>query len=121
MKRDIELARAILLAVEAEPTVWLDGLPKVKGARRAEIEYHVILLCDAGLLVADRSADSQSSAGRCARVRLSWDGHEFLEAARNEVLWKKAINAARGTTGGVAIELVRDYLMRLGRRLLNLE
>ena len=43
---------------------------------------------------------------------LTWEGHEFLEASRNEGLWAKAKQAA-GSTGGMVLGVLKSVLIDL--------
>jgi hypothetical protein len=82
MKRDKELILAILAALEADPEA--DGIRRVEmaiqGRSRREVDYHVGLLHEAGLIevfgTSDRSHIPLSPS------RLTWAGHERLDASR---------------------------------------
>lgn len=50
MKRDMHLARAILLWAEAQPRARLNSNPDLPGYSQDEIAYHVHLLQQAGLV-----------------------------------------------------------------------
>ena len=64
--------------------------PKFEGHNETEISYHIALLDDAGLLHGqDRSA---IGVFRWSAGALSWAGHEFVEAARDEAPTEPALN-----------------------------
>jgi hypothetical protein len=50
--------------------------------------------------------------------RLTWEGHEFLDAARKDSLWQKAKALVLEKTGGASLELIKDVLMKLAREAL---
>jgi len=88
MKRDMDLAREILFQVETsgDPIEWVEIA--VDGHSEEEISYHIKLLCQANLIEAN---DCSSMNGKSWKATsLTWTGHEFLDAARNENLWNKA-------------------------------
>src|SRR5262249_47630717 len=98
MKRDMDFARHILAEIEAYPrydesfkTISLDG------HRQDELSYHVMLLHEAHLL---RAIDLSTCEGppEWRPLELTNEGHEFLEAARNDTVWAKAKNAVLTNT-----------------------
>ena len=108
MKRDMDLIRSILLQVEAtdDPQEWID--PEVEGRSELEVSYHVMLMDQGGLLEAmDRSA---IGIFRWSARRLTWRGHEFLDAARQEGRWRDCLLAAGGD-GSVNLEVLEGLLV----------
>src|SRR4051794_38328755 len=104
MKRDMDLARAILLELERRPE-WTGGGRGVKleleGHTPGEISYHVMLLKEAGLVDAIGDKAIAPTEDRWKPTRLTWAGHEFLDAAREESLWQKAKAVVFEKTGGL--------------------
>jgi hypothetical protein len=88
MKRDMDLIRQIL--IDAETRDFEDGEPpELYQALTTDEAYQIALMIDAGLV----QADYVSSAGtpQSATIyRLTWAGHDFLDAARDNTIWKKA-------------------------------
>lgn len=80
MRLDLDLAAAILEAIEADDradgTAFRDVL--IEGRTTKEISYHVALLADAGLIVAREVADFWRPR------RLTWAGHWELDRLRRE-------------------------------------
>ncbi len=78
MKRDMDLIREILLEIES----WKPGSPgktiALQGRPYDEVKDHVLLLLDAGLIELQPNVDR----GLLIVSRLTWAGHEFLEATR---------------------------------------
>jgi hypothetical protein len=85
MKRDMDLIRAILLEVEKSTSPGGCQI-KVPGHSPEELYYNAQLAQEAGLIEA--SFLDNSSAFHV--LRLTYAGHEFLDAARNDTLWVKA-------------------------------
>jgi hypothetical protein len=52
--------------------------------------------------------------------RLTWAGHEFIESARNDTIWRKAKRKLGDTIGGVPFEILKPRLIRLGREAIGL-
>jgi DNA-binding transcriptional ArsR family regulator len=88
MKRDMDLARKILFAVEAcnDPLGPQSEL-KIEGYSDQMISYHVKVLAEAGLLEAEDVSEMGSDGFRWWAESLTWQGHEFLEAARDDTRW----------------------------------
>ena len=87
MKRDLELIRLLLLEVEKNenPTRAVDV--NIQGFAAVEIAYHLKLLRDAGFIVA--KDDSTETEMKYRPKSLTWDGHEFLGATRNNSVWRQ--------------------------------
>jgi DNA-binding transcriptional ArsR family regulator len=90
VKRDMELVRKLLLFLEEKPDhVVLEKL-KLEDYDDSTIGHHLVLLYEAGYIEGEPQVSKSSK-----RVillwpnRLTWDGYEFLAAARNETVWKK--------------------------------
>ncbi len=91
MKRDMDLVRTILQKVEASEDPW--GLHKtldIEGYTQNQISYHIKLLHEAGLLDAQEVSEMGPDGFRWWPGSLTWDGQDFLNAAKDDSLWKKA-------------------------------
>lgn len=115
MKRDMDLVRRLLLAIEQNednPMGWLDNY--YDGEESPEvISYHIALLADADLVNA-LDASSMSSY-RVNPSRLTWQGHEFLDKIRDEGQWSKIKAEALKAAGGLslfALQTAADLMIR---------
>jgi len=110
MKRNMELARQILLRMEAQET-YLDDIPlEFEGYTEEQVHYNIMLLHEAGLIFA---IDASSAGGLYwMPQRLTWQGHEFLDAARDNKVWNKA-KEIMAKTGGFAFEVAKPLLIDL--------
>ena len=88
MKRDIELIRKILFAIEKFPSPIMGTGLCIDGYSSDEINYHIMILDEAGLILANNA----SHGNNCIwfPIRLTWNGHDFLEVAREDKNWMKA-------------------------------
>jgi hypothetical protein len=111
MKRDLELVRKILLAAEdrTTDTGWL--ILEIEGHTPEEISYHVRLLHEAGLLQAENLTDATGALW--APKRLTWEGHEFLDAARNDTVWNKTKDVVRDKGGSVPFEVLKELVVKI--------
>lgn len=106
MKRDMELVRKILLAIEKEGEA-----AEVDGYEEEIIQSHVGLLRQAGLV---NAIDASSFDGEAYIVRgLTWEGHDFIESARNETVWRKAMQIVVEKGGGLTLEVMKQLLKKV--------
>lgn len=110
MKRDMDLAREILLALEEMPADEEVEL-NLEGYSQEEISYHVRLLSEAGLIEAeDRSGYGGDD---WQPERLTWAGHDFLEASRDQGRWEKATKLVKEKVGGITLDALKAILIKL--------
>lgn len=90
MKRDWELIRLILSRIEADGDLasrWFaDKFPEWPADA---VNYHLWLLIDAGFITGQCNADEPRAGFVCYGVALTWAGHEFLAAVRNDTAWSR--------------------------------
>ena len=85
MKRDMELIRLLLVQQETgEPPLELEAYPV------EEQLYNLELMSDAGFIVANISHDATGTACSATIRRLTWSGHDFLDATKDSKVWKIA-------------------------------
>ena len=116
MKRDMDLARAILLKIE-------DTLPERKSYDAENFEvpdydhdqvhYHIALLDEAGLIRALNVTGGNSAVPVMIPMSLTWEGHEFIEAARDESIWNKAKGNIVSTGVGLPFDVLKQLLLKL--------
>lgn len=113
MKRDFELIRKILLEVEAAPVgtspIEVDA---VDGYDEATVWGHVDLLIDAGLLEGKVIRSNEGLIG-VAIKKITWDGCDFLDAARDNGLWQKAFSTVKEKGGAMTFDVLKELLKRL--------
>ena len=108
MKRDLDVVRQILIATEALPPA--QGLDRIDGLDLDVFVHHVVLMKEAGLLEARAQAGGGSFANFAHVIRLTWAGHDFLDAARDDTLWRKAKESVIRPGASFTFDLVKDWL-----------
>jgi hypothetical protein len=110
MKRDMELFRKFLLEVETIPPDMVNwvGLT-VEGYSPDEVAYHARLAHDAGFIEARFLPGTNDFTVR----RLTYAGHEFLDAAREDTLWQKAKQTVLSNAGTLTVEALKTALAML--------
>jgi hypothetical protein len=118
VKRDMDLIRKILLQIEErgpnESGIEID-IPDVE---LTTVGAHTRLLSEAGF-IAGIPCDDFSGAGLIP-TRLTWAGHDFLDAARNDTIWGKAKAKLAEVGIGVSMEVMKATLIALAKEKLNL-
>lgn len=120
MKRDLDLVRTILKEIESRPAGdFARGLP-IDGRVQAEVDEHVRIMIDAGLL--DGQPKTMTLHGYHPTVirGLSWHGHDFLDAARDDSIWKKVREKVVKAAGSMAFDVVVELLKAEGKSRLGL-
>lgn len=112
MKRDWELIRQILLAIEAKPDdSWL-GAGQIEGYSTEEVSYHYKILTQAGLIEAD------FKGGLWWAKELTWQGHELLSSIRERTLWNRIKEEIREKGLAMSFEAVKAVASELVKRFL---
>jgi hypothetical protein len=93
MKRDYQLVREILRILEEKtaPGHMKSEDFSIEGYDRLQIGNHLRQLYEAGF-ISGEAIRSSTTSERIIDVwpfDLTWQGHEFIAAARNETVWKK--------------------------------
>jgi Hypothetical protein (DUF2513) len=114
VKRDMELFRSMLMVVEISNSP--DGCQvEIPGYSPEQLYEHAKLAQEAGFIEARFAGDYQNFHV----LRLTYAGHEFLDAARDETRWEKAKALAIKNTGTLTLEGVKIALQLLIRQALG--
>src|ERR1041385_4598420 len=108
MKRDMNLIRLLLLETEGE-----DLKPDLSAYTEERHVYHSALLIEAGLLHGEVIPDATGQPTETATLRLTWAGHEFLDAARNDTIWHNAGERIKKSGVNVTFTLLSEVLKQL--------
>ena len=103
MKRDMQVIRKLILACEtAAPGSTSDEFDL--GQDVDVIDYHLRLMGEAGLVKV------QASLGVCIFLSVTWEGHDFADACRDDVVWKKTIKQIKSRTQSVSFDVLLQLL-----------
>lgn len=123
MKRDLDLLRSILLAVEADDSGEL--YPEeidIDGYDLRTISYHIRLLADADFIDARffPAGDNESS---CVIRRITMSGYDYLDHVRSPNIWrqiKSRLSDTLGTASDVSLDIVKAVGGQVILNLLNI-
>ena len=116
----MDLVRAILFAVEAHSSGFAPRQIEIKGYTGEQIAYHAYIMADAKLVHATDTTHMQSSSPEAHITKLTWAGHEFLDAAREPTRWEQAKEIVK-KAGGASIAIWKDILTDLLKKNLGIE
>ena len=106
MKRDLDLIRTILLALEDEKPESLTG------ENQELVCYHVQLLLDAeyvqGMVIWDRETKPQGYVVQ----RITMSGYDYLDSVRDPKVWNKTKSVLENVGGSAALEVVKDVAVK---------
>jgi exonuclease V gamma subunit len=116
MKRDIDLIKQILIEIEKSKKV--KGWIKIDIPNRSleEISYHIKLLYQAGLIEAVNQ--TTKTEFEWTAKSLTWQGHEFLDAIRNDTVWKKLKAKIKEQGGSIPFHVVKELAAVFSKDLL---
>lgn len=119
MKLDKDLVREILLAIESsnhspdEPM----GLTDERWTAQ-EISYHVMLLHEAGLVIAEDLSFLAETFPIWQIKRLTYKGHEFLDTVRDGEVWRLT-KAGAEKAGGTSLAMMLEIGKAFGKQVLK--
>ena len=117
MKRDWDLIREILLAVEASGPGESVNLHSFEEGIRPEVSYNVQLLEEVGFV----NASISKQVGKVPALdftiyKIRWEGHDFLDAVRNDTNWNKTKNLISSKGGNMTFEVIKSVAIELARK-----
>jgi hypothetical protein len=80
------------------------------------VKYRVVLPKEAGFIEAQIMNTLGGSEG--AISRLTWAGHEFLDASRSNAVWEGAKSVALKATGTITLEAIKMAIPVVMRNLI---
>ena len=122
MKRDMMLVIKILKYFEEREEVSVIQELQMPGYDDRVVAYHVRRMYEADLLDAE-TINSKSTEARIIEVwpfGLTWHGHEFLDAIRDDNISRKLKNRLGETLSQVPFILIKELAITLGRQQLGL-
>ena len=122
MRRDMELIRSILLSIEdVQDRHELPNL-EIPPYSEHEIDYNLDLLIGAGL-INGRGSWTLGGTYHVVINGLTWEGHDLLDAIRNESVWQgiqdRAEQAGLSLTA-LTVDVIRQLAVSVSRSFLGL-
>lgn len=121
MKRNMDLVRELLLLIELHPEAQAPAPIALLGHQADEINYHLALLLDAELIDGTITMVVGHNYPEVEVNRLTWAGHDFLDTAREDVVWKRALTILTEKGAATTLDVLRALLVSLTKKAIGLE
>ena len=137
MRRDWELVRTILFGVEGLddisavyvpddlPAALQRATPEEDKARFFKHYEHVALLVEAGLIEGTNGGTYVLDGSRkrfevIRPIRLTWQGHEFLDSIRSDQVWNQIQAKTVDKGGALSFEVIKELAVGFIKSAVNL-
>lgn len=120
MKCDRNLVRKMLLEIENQESGYAPGNIVIEDYNQEQIRYHAYIMTQGGLIESISCTNLNSNSPQAIPKNLTWAGHEFIATARNDTLWKKAMNMVNEKGGSITISALSQLLGSLMKQQFNL-
>jgi uncharacterized protein DUF2513 len=121
MKRDLDLVRRILLALEASPHGFAPATFTVPGYDQETIGHHVWLMHQGGLLTAEEVTAQHDPSPIALPEAITWRGHEFLDTTRSDRVWRTLKAALKDKAISLPFSLIEALALKIAKQLAGLE
>ena len=119
MKRNWDVIREVLIRFEEKPSkeralqldAWSEDI-------QPEVSYNVDILLDGGLLDGKMLPTLDPGPINFLVFRLTWQGHEFLDAIKNDTVWNKTKESFVSKGLSMTFELVKSVAISITKELL---
>jgi len=112
MKRDMDLVRKIMMIMNEHEHGNAPRRIEIEGYSAEQIAYHCFIMDEAGLIQAADCSSMSSTSPEAIPIRLTWDGHEFIENASNENIWNQTKGAV-AKVGDVSFSVWASVLSKV--------
>ncbi len=106
MKRNMDIIRLLLLQVEGDQ----NAAKQLETYPPHDVTYNAKLLVDAGLIEGDVAEGNSIEELGVILNDLTWAGHDFLDAARDDTVWRRAREKFMKPTASFTFEIVKEWL-----------
>lgn len=120
MKRDLDLVRKIILAVEDQPSGYPSGDIVIDGYSEEQVGYHCYLIVAQGLAEGSNVTGLGSTSPNWLIHHLTPAGHDFADAARSDGIWTKAKTIIKDKGLSASIDVMKDLLLAIGKGAIGL-
>jgi len=110
----------ILLEIESHEHGRAPRQFKIENYTEEQIGFHVHLMGQAGLLKVADSTHMGSASPEAIPLAMTWQGYEFLEAAREPSRWQAATQKVKSAGAAMTIEIIKETLIALSKHALGL-
>ena len=108
MKRDMDLCRAILFAIEEQyvDTVLYDL--QIPEYTMEQVAYHCKILKEAGLITDYKALYASNHIVDFGVGSLTWEGHDFLDKIREDTIWNKTKGLIKDKALPMTLDVIKE-------------
>lgn len=120
MMRDMNLVREILIWSVSQHGSMIGKNPSIDGYSEEQISHHVYLMAQAGLVESRNIQSSSRPYPAGLLISVTWEGHDFADAAKNESTWKKVAVPIISEGASFTFALLKESLSQYAKGVLGL-
>jgi hypothetical protein len=113
MKRDMDLVRRILLAMDAYEHGYAPPGFTIAGYDQEVIGHHVWLMEQGKLITAVATTAMGDPSPVAIPLTITWAGHDFLEAVRNDSVWSRVKTELKDRGLSLPFTLLQDLALKI--------
>jgi len=121
MQRSMELIREILFALDRHAHGFAPPKIEIGNHSDEEIGFHIHLMGQAKLLDTIDVTTHGDKSPQALASAITWEGYDFLEAAKNDAIWKKATDTLSRNGMGVTLEILKALLVDLAKQAIGIK
>ena len=108
MKRDMELCRKILFAIEEQYVDTALHNLKIPEYTMEQVAYHCKILKEAGLITNYKALFASNHIVGFGVGSLTWEGHDFLDKIREDTIWNKTKGLIKNKALPMTLDVVKE-------------
>jgi hypothetical protein len=116
MKMNPTAFREILLQIETVPAGHAIFRFNIEALNELEVMEHVQLLLDAGFIEGSVIRTTIGKPVKSVVKRLTLAGHQFLDKARNDTFWNKALETAKEKGLATSLSILTALLEQIAKQ-----
>jgi len=118
MKRDMELIRKILLQAESGADGYCPAI-RVDGYDESQTGYHCYLIVTMGFAIGE--AGTGDTGPNYRMTYLTAAGHDFIDAVRDDTVWKRTSGLVKAAVTSVSIDLLKEVATHYAKEQMGLK
>ena len=108
MKRDMELCRKILFAIEEQYVDTALHNLKIPEYTMEQVAYHCKIVKEAGLITNYKALFASNHIVGFGVGSLTWEGHDFLDKIREDTIWNKTKGLIKNKALPMTLDVVKE-------------
>lgn len=108
MKRDMELCRKILFAIEEQYVDTALHNLKIPEYTMEQVAYHCKILKEAGLITNYKALFASNHIVGFGVGSLTWEGYDFLDKIREDTIWNKTKGLIKNKALPMTLDVVKE-------------